>query len=297
MRGLNYSVAESAEGAIAPFAEARGAARYFAGRTSIYDLMKLAIERPAHLIDVSQIPDFDPIDTSGNVLRFGAGALMVDVVEAPLVRENYPILAESLLNAASQQLRNMGTVGGNLLQRIRCLYFGNGADSFTAVGVYPCNKREPGSGCFALEGLDRTQAVLGTSDACIAVATGDWPVALTAMSTTVEVFGPDGTRSIAIGDLYWLPKATLDQEFNLPTGELITAIVVPKASVYHKIRDRESYAFALASAAMMVDIDGSTVRFGQYRAGWCRHYALVRRRWLASHSPVTPPSKPIGCFR
>ena len=272
MRGLNYTVAESAEAAIAMFAEAHGTARYIAGGTSLYDLMKLGIERPAHLIDVSRIPEFDTIDTSGDVLRFGAGALMADVANAAEVRDNYPILAESLLNAASQQLRNMATVGGNLLQRTRCPYFRNGAGSSTAVGVYPCNKREPGSGCSALEGMDRTQALLGTSDACTAVAPGDWPVALTAMNATVEVIGPDGTRRIAISELYRRPEATPDQEFNLTPGELITAIVVPKAtaartSVYHKVRDRESYAFALASAAVMVDMDGPAVRSANIALG------------------------------
>lgn len=272
MQGLNYTVANSVEAAIALFGEAGGEARYIAGGTSIYDLMKLGIERPTRLIDVTRIPDFDTIGVSGEDLRFGAGALMADVAEAPDVRDNYPILAESLLSAASQQLRNMATVGGNLLQRTRCPYFRNGAGSSTVVGVYPCNKRDPGSGCSAQEGLDRTQAVLGTSPSCTAVSAGDWPVALAAMNATIETAGPHGARRIPISELYRPPGTTPEQEFNLVPGELITAILVPKVtnartSAYYKIRDRESFAFALASAAVILEMEGSIVRSARIALG------------------------------
>lgn len=282
MRGLSYTVVDSAEAAVARFAEAGGTARYIAGGTNIYDLMKLGIERPAHLIDVSRIAGLDTIETDGAVLRFGSRALMSDVAQTQVVRVEYPVLAESLLKAASQQLRNMATVGGNLLQRTRCMYFRNGAGSSSMVGVYPCNKREPGSGCAAIGGLDRTQAVLGTSEACTAVSPGDWPVALTAMDAEIEIAGPDGTRSVPIAEFYRLPGDTPHEEFNLAPGELVTAIIVPKtpagrSSTYHKIRDRESYAFALASAAVAVEMDGDTVRTARIALG-----GVATTPWRAS---------------
>ncbi|MBY5827574.1 FAD binding domain-containing protein [Rhizobium leguminosarum] len=282
MRELSYTVATSANEAIAQFIEFDGAARYIAGGTNIYDLMKLGIERPGHLIDVSRIVGLDAIETDGDVLRFGGGALMADVAAVPNLRNEYPILAESLLKAASQQLRNMATVGGNLLQRTRCMYFRNGAGSSSAVGVYPCNKRDPGSGCAAVGGLDRTQAVLGTSEACTAVAPGDWPVALTAMDASVNLLGPNGSRSLPIQELYRLPGNTPHLEFDIEPGELITAITIPKtaagrASTYHKIRDRESFAFALASAAVALEMDGSVVRSARIALG-----GVATKPWRAT---------------
>lgn len=272
MRELDYTLASSAEAAVAQFSEARGSARYIAGGTNLYDLMKLGIERPVRLIDVSRIDGMDAIETDGDVLRFGSRALMADVADNPVVRDQYPLLSGSLLKAASQQLRNMATVGGNLLQRTRCMYFRNGAGSSSTVGVYPCNKREPGSGCSAIGGLDRTQAVLGTSQACIAVSPGDWPVALTAMDASIELLGPEGPRTLPIAELYRLPGDSPDSEFNLKPGELIVAITVPttpagRMSTYHKIRDRESYAFALAAAAVALEMDGNTVRTARVALG------------------------------
>lgn len=272
MLTLSYTVASSAEAAVAQFAQHQGSARYIAGGTNLYDLMKLGIERPTHLIDVSQIAGMDTIETEGDILRFGGRALMTDVAYEPVVRDQYPILSESLLKAASQQLRNMATVGGNLLQRTRCMYFRNGAGSSSVVGIYPCNKREPGSGCSAIGGLDRTQAVLGTSEACTAVAPGDWPVALMAMDANIELLGPNGLRIVPIADFYRLPGGTPHQEFDLNEGELVTAITVPKtpagrASTYHKIRDRESFAFALASAAVALEMDGTIVRAARIALG------------------------------
>jgi xanthine dehydrogenase YagS FAD-binding subunit len=229
----------------------------------------------------------DTIETDGDVLRFGGRALMADVARTPVVRDEYPVLAESLLKAASQQLRNMATVGGNLLQRTRCMYFRNGAGSSTTVSVYPCNKREPGSGCAAIGGLDRTQAVLGTSEACTAVAPGDWPVALTAMDATIELLGSEGVRTVPISDFYRLPGDTPHMEFNITPGELVTAITVRKTSsgrtsTYHKIRDRESYAFALASAAVAVEMDGNTVRTARIALG-----GVATTPWRASAAENT----------
>ncbi len=266
MRPFSYSRPETAEAAVAAFAAAGDGARYIAGGTMLYDLMKLGVEAPAHLIDMSEIDGLAEIVTGGPALRFGAMALMADVAEDPVVREEYPVLAEALWKAASQQLRNMATVGGNLLQRTRCLYFRNGD------GAYPCNRRAPGSGCAAQGGLDRGQAVLGVSAHCSAVSPGDWPVALVALDARVEVIGPRGGRTLAIADLYRRPADTPHEEFTLRPGEMITAISVQKtragrASTYHKIRDRESYAFALASAAVALEIDGNVVRRARVALG------------------------------
>ena len=264
MRPFSYSRPNSATAALNAFAQAGAGARYIAGGTSLYDLMKLDIEGPAHLIDVTAIPGLDGIEIGEQHLRFGALAPMSAVMSNKVVLRDYPVLAESLSLAASQQLRNMATVGGNLLQRTRCLYFRNGAGGTSVGNRYPCNKREPGSGCGAIGGSDRGQAVLGQSSACTAVSPGDWPVALVALEAAVEVLGVSGMRSIAIDDLYRLPGTTPHLEFTLQPDEIITAIVVPKTpagklSTYLKVRDRESYAFALASAAVALEMDGKRV--------------------------------------
>jgi xanthine dehydrogenase YagS FAD-binding subunit len=279
MRQLSYVRARTAIDAIERFAQAGVGARYIAGGTTLYDLMKLGIERPAHLIDIATIEAFDRIDTTGERLFFGAGALMADVAENPVVRRDYSILAESLSKAASQQLRNMASVGGNLLQRTRCPYFRNGAG-----GIYPCNKREPGTGCAAIGGLDRGQAVLGVSDACTAVSPGDWPVALTALDAEIELLGPGGSRSVPVADFYRLPGATPHIEFAIGPAEIITGISVPKTdagrrSTYHKIRDRESYAFALASAAVALSMDGDRVRQAHVALG-----GVATRPWRANET-------------
>ncbi|WP_085026543.1 FAD binding domain-containing protein [Ensifer aridi] len=276
MQPFSYIRPATPQEAVGAFAQAGEGARFIAGGTTLYDLMKLNIERPRHLIDVSAIEGFNRIETDGDRLRFEANAAMSAVATDPVVARDYPVLAESLWKAASQQLRNMATVGGNLLQRTRCMYFRNGAG-----GVYPCNKREPGSGCAAIGGLDRGQAVLGTSDTCTAVSPGDWPVALVAMDASVEVLGPNGTRSMPVADLYRLPDTTPHVEFTLDPGEMITAIVVPKTlagrrSTYHKIRDRESYAFALTSAAVALEMNDDRVERARIALG-----GVATRPWRA----------------
>ncbi|OED00722.1 xanthine dehydrogenase family protein subunit M [Rhizobium sp. YK2] len=276
MRSLSYVRAANVQEAIEAFAAAGEGARYIAGGTTLYDLMKLGVERPAHLIDIASIERADRIDTSGDVLFFGAGARMADVAEDDVIRRDYPVLAQSLSKAASQQLRNMATVGGNILQRTRCPYFRNGA-----IGAYPCNKREPGSGCAAIGGLDRGQAVLGVSDACTAVSPGDWPVALTAIDATIEIAGPGGTRSVPISEFYRLPGDTPHFEFAIEAGEIVTGISVPKTgagrnSTYLKVRDRESYAFALASAAVALEMDEDHVRRAHIALG-----GVATRPWRA----------------
>ena len=281
MKAFSYVRPGSPREAVEAFTAAGTGARYIAGGTTLYDLMKLDIERPAHLIDVTAIRGLDEIDTGGDRLRFGALAHMSDVAADATVLRDYPVLAQSLWRAASQQLRNMATVGGNLLQRTRCLYFRNGSGNPSSTGVYPCNKREPGAGCAAIGGLDRGQAVLGQSASCTAVSPGDWPVALVAMDASVELTGPAGARTIPIAELYRLPGDTPHMEFTLEPGEMITAITVPttpagRRSTYHKIRDRESYAFALASAAVALDMDGDRVRRAHVALG-----GVATRPWRA----------------
>ncbi|MBR9762645.1 MAG: xanthine dehydrogenase family protein subunit M [Rhodobacteraceae bacterium] len=272
MQPFTYLTPGSAEEAVAAYAEAGEGAVFVAGGTNLYDLMKLGIARPSHLIDVTGIEGLDTISTEGEELRFGANAKMSAVAAHDHVAGQYPVLSESLWKAAAPQLRNMATVGANLLQRTRCLYFRNGAGSVSTVGVYPCNKRAPGSGCAAIGGLDRGQAVLGTSEACTAVSPGDWPVALTALDASVEVLGRDGARRIPITEFYRLPGSTPDVEFALAPGEIVTAVTVPRTeagrrSTYHKLRDRASYAFALASAAVALEMEGETVRRARIALG------------------------------
>jgi xanthine dehydrogenase YagS FAD-binding subunit len=284
MQSFSYARPASASAAVSDFTAAGKGARYIAGGTSLYDLMKLDIERPGHLIDITAINGLDRIETDGGKLRFEALAPMSAVAADPVVSRDYPVLAEALLKAASQQLRNMATVGGNLLQRTRCMYFRNGSGGISNVGVYPCNKREPGSGCAAIKGLDRGQAVFGTSDACTAVSPGDWPVALVAMDAEIEVLGPDGARVMPIADLYRLPNDTPHLEFTLSAGEIITAILVPKSpagrhSTYHKIRDRESYAFALASAAVALEMDAGRIGKARIALG-----GVATKPWRATEA-------------
>lgn len=276
MQSFRYVRPATADEAVSAFAAAGADARFIAGGTTLYDLMKLGIERPSHLIDVATIRDLDRIETDGDRLRFEALAPMSSVASDTVVARDYPVLAEALSKAASQQLRNMATIGGNLLQRTRCLYFRNGDGD-----VYPCNKREPGSGCGAIGGLDRGQAVLGTSKACSAVSPGDWPVALVAMDAEVEVLGAAGTRTLPIAELYRLPGDTPHIEFALAPGEMIVAISVPKtaagrSSTYHKVRDRESFAFALASAAVALELSGNEVRSARIALG-----GVATRPWRA----------------
>ena len=282
MQPFTYIRPASADEAVAAYGRVGAGARYIAGGTSLYDMMKLDIERPQHLIDVTAIRGLDRIDTGGDALRFEALAPMSAVATDATLQRDYPVLAESLWKAASQQLRNMATVGGNLLQRTRCLYFRNGTGNPSSVGVFPCNKREPGSGCGAIGGIDRGQAVLGTSSACTAVSPGDWPVALVAMDASLELLGPAGPRTLPVADLYRLPEETPHLEFALQPGEMITAILVPKtragrASTYHKIRDRESYAFALASAAVALELEGDKVVRARIALG-----GVATRPWRAT---------------
>src|SRR6516162_6346654 len=259
MRPFTYTKAATATDAVRAIAAAGRGARFLAGGTTLYDLMKLDVEVPTSIIDINFLAELGGFDTSGSrELIFGALARMSDVAADERLVHDYPALSEALWMAASQQLRNMASLGGNLLQRTRCPYFRGGEP-------FACNKRKPGSGCAASEGINRGHALLGGSDTCIAVYPGDWAVALSAFDAKVDVLGPKGERTIALEDLHREPGATPQIETALDSTELILRIRVPatplgRASTYHKIRDRESFAFALASAAVALQMDGDTVR-------------------------------------
>jgi xanthine dehydrogenase YagS FAD-binding subunit len=238
--------------------------RFLAGGTNLLDLMKLNVERPARVVDISRLP-LDGIEAlpDGGV-KIGSTAKNADLALHPLIREPYAVLSQALLAGASAQLRNMATTGGNLLQRTRCVYFRD-----TAM---PCNKREPGSGCPAIHGFNRTLAILGTSDACIATNPSDMNVALTALDATIHVEGTHGPRSIAIDDFFLLPGTTPQHENVLGADELITHVTLPPLptgarSVYLKLRDRASYEFALASAAVVVTVNGGRIEHAQVALG------------------------------
>lgn len=238
---------------------------FLAGGTTLVDLMKLEVMTPERVVDINQLP-LDGITLDSKGLHIGALERMSDVAADPAVRQHYPMIAQALELSASAQLRNMASIGGNLLQRTRCGYF---RDVTT-----PCNKREPGSGCSALEGVNRGHAVLGTSNACIATHPSDLAVPLVALSTVVHLASARGTRSVPLDTFYTLPGATPEVENVLRQGELITGITVPRSpwaahSVYLKIRDRQSYEFALASAAVALQLGAPPSRTpGSPSAGW-----------------------------
>ncbi len=278
MRNFDYLRPHDAVEAVTLHAQHSPGARYLAGGTTLYDLMKLGVESAATVIDITRIEGMGSIDASRrDELHIGALALMSDVAEHSTVKREFPALSESLWKAASQQLRNMATVGGNLLQRTRCAYF-RGAPEFA------CNKRSPGSGCSALEGLNRGHAVLGGSESCVAVYPGDMAVALTAFDAVVDTISPRGERAVPLRELHRAPGSTPHLETVLADDELILRIRLPRspigrASTYHKIRDRESYAFALTSAAVAVHLEGNRVADARIALG-----GVATRPWRATEA-------------
>jgi xanthine dehydrogenase YagS FAD-binding subunit len=242
-------------------------ARFIAGGTNLVDLMKRGVMTPQKLVDINRL-DFRKIERQNNNLRIGALALNSAVANDRQVRERHPLLALALNAGASPQLRNMATVGGNMLQRTRCAYFYD--------TTMPCNKRQPGSGCGALEGINRMHAIFGFSDKCIAVHPSDMSVALVALDATVQVSGPKGNRSIPFADFHRLPGNTPERDTNLEPGELITAVDLPDSPFtkhvhYQKVRERASYAFALLSVAAALDIDNGTIRAARLAMGGVAH--------------------------
>jgi xanthine dehydrogenase YagS FAD-binding subunit len=239
-------------------------ARYLAGGTTIVDLMKLHVERPATLVDINALPLTRIEELPDGGVSVGAMVRNSDMAHHALIRDRYPVLSEALLAGASGQIRNMATTGGNLLQRTRCYYFRD-----TAM---PCNKRSPGSGCGAIDGYNRIHAVLGGSEHCIATHPSDMCVALAALDAQVRVRGPKGTRVIAFQDFHLLPDDHPELEHALNEGELIVGVDIPALpfatrSTYLKVRDRASYAFALSSAAVALDIANGTVREARIAIG------------------------------
>ncbi len=263
---FTYSRPGNAQEAAAAAAQAN--ARFIAGGTNLLDLMKLEIETPTRLIDINRLPLRDVEATPDGGLRIGALVRNADLAAHPVVRRDYGVLSRALLAGASGQLRNMATTGGNLLQRTRCYYFYD-----TAM---PCNKRQPGSGCAALDGVNRIHAVVGASSACIAVHPSDMAVAMRALDAQVETLRADGTaRVIPIADLHRLPGDTPDIDTNLKPGEMITAVVLPKplggVHAYRKVRDRASYAFALVSVAAIIDHSGGRINNARLAFGGLAH--------------------------
>ena len=247
--------------AIATAAQAKTAqqgadVRFVAGGTTLIDLMKLNVETPARVLDINRFP-LDKIEaTPDGGLKIGATVRNSDLAYHPTVQRDYAVLSQAILSGASAQLRNMATTAGNLLQRTRCVYFRD-----TAM---PCNKREPGTGCPAITGANRTLAILGTSDQCIATNASDMCVAMAALEATIHITGPKGSRSVPIGDFHLLPGNTPQRETVLEPGDLITHVTLPPPSagskqVYLKLRDRASYEFALASAAIVLNVSGGKV--------------------------------------
>jgi xanthine dehydrogenase YagS FAD-binding subunit len=255
MRPFGYVQAEHEEAAIT-ILRRNPHARPVAGGTNLLDLMKLDVEQPDELVDVNTLP-LGGIDATPRGVRIGALARMADVAESPVVRERVPAVAEALLASASPQLRNMASIGGNLLQRTRCSYFRD--------AVCPCNKRQPGSGCSAITGEHRLHAILGGSEHCIATHPSDLAVALVAFDAEVVLHGPDGERRVPLTEFYLLPGATPERENVLGQGELVVAVEIADSPVatrsrYLKLRDRASFEFALVSAAIGLDVHGGRVR-------------------------------------
>jgi xanthine dehydrogenase YagS FAD-binding subunit len=253
MTPFDYSRASSAADAIS---RAAAGARFLGGGTNLIDLMRENIERPAAVVDVTGLSGEIDVRADGSML-IGAAAKNTAVAAHPEIRRRTPLLARAILTGASAQIRNMATVGGNILQRTRCLYFYDDATR--------CNKRAPGSGCDAMEGFNRYNAILGTSSACIAAHPSDMCVALAALDAVVHLQGAGGERSLKLTALHRLPGDRPDIETTLQPGELITAIEIPALafsarSTYRKVRDRSSYAFALVSVAAAIDLEGGTVR-------------------------------------
>ncbi|MDB4960423.1 MAG: Periplasmic aromatic aldehyde oxidoreductase, binding subunit YagS [Myxococcales bacterium] len=265
MKAFTYERATDLRAAVA--AAAAPGAKFISGGTNLLDLMKLEIEQPTHLVDISRLP-LQRIEAVGEGLRIGAQADNATVAADDRVRARYPLLSQALLAGASAQLRNMASIGGNLLQRTRCTYF---YDPST-----PCNKRTPGAGCSALGGLNRSHAILGASPSCIATHPSDMAVALVALDARLELLGASGTtREIALRDFHLLPETTPHIETVLLPGEMITAVVLPPPPSgrhrYRKVRDRASYEFALVSVAAILSVTGSKIEGARIAFGGVAH--------------------------
>ncbi len=286
MRNFDYARADNVEHAIALYSRGSGTV-FLAGGTTLLDLMKLDVVQPAHVVDIHKL-GLDQIELlDGNRVRIGAMVSNTDLARHDHIRKHYPSLSEALLSGASTQLRNKATTAGNVLQRVRCGYFRD--------GVSPCNKRVPGSGCAAIDGLNRNvHAVLGGSTQCIAAHPSDMCVAMVAIGATVHAQGPRGKRDIGFADFHLLPGDTPWNEHALEAGEIITHITLdapmPDArSAYLKLRDRGSYQFALASNAVVIALDGSTVHDIRIALG-----GVATKPWRAVEAEAVMRGKPVS---
>jgi xanthine dehydrogenase YagS FAD-binding subunit len=260
--------------------------RFLAGGTTLLDLMKLEVETPKLVIDINRNEKLRRIDIGDDAVRFGALVTMAEAADHPEISRRYPIIAQSLALAASAQIRNMATLAGNLLQRTRCMYFRD-------ISYEACNKRKPGSGCSALHGVNRIHAVLGTNDNCIATYPGDFAQAMIALDASVETQGVEGRREIPISELHRPLADRPDLETVLEPGEMIEVIKVPHAdfrrSLYLKIRDRASYEFAIASAAVALDLTEGSVRDARIALG-----GVAYRPWRARDAEDVLRGKPLN---
>ena len=286
MNPFHYVRASDTPSAVRALADQAAPARFLAGGTNLIDLMREGIERPGAIIDITRLPlaGIDELPDGG--VRIGAMVRNSHLAADRTIRERYPLLSQAILHGASAQLRNMATTGGNLMQRTRCYYFYDGAAR--------CNKREPGSGCDAMDGFNRIHAILGASPLCIATHPSDMCVALAALDATVNLAGPSGTRTLAFGDFHRLPGETPDIDTNLQPGELITSVDLPGSSArlpstYRKVRDRASYAFALVSVAAALRVEGGVVRDVRLALGGVAHKpwrAAAAEAILLGHAPT-----------
>lgn len=257
MNPFQYQRVAAPEEAIHTVSATSGA-KFLGGGTNLIDLMKYNVEHPTTLVDINHLNFIQVTAASDGTTTIGAGVRNSDLANHQIIRISYPLLSQALLSGASAQLRNMATTGGNLMQRTRCYYFNDTAYS-------ECNKRNPGSGCAAIKGFNRIHAILGASESCIATNPSDMNVALAAVNATIHVQGPKGRRSIALRDFHLLPGATPHIETALKPDELILAVELPpsrfaKHSYYLKVRDRQSYAFALVSVAAALELDGTNIK-------------------------------------
>ena len=291
MRTFEFSRPENAAAAIKAAGQAKTAqqgadVRFVAGGTTLIDLMKLEVETPARLLDVNRLP-FDKIEElPDGGLRIGATVRNSDLAYHSRVQRDYAVLSQAILSGASAQLRNMATTAGNLLQRTRCVYFRD-----TAM---PCNKREPGTGCPAITGSNRTLAILGTSEHCIATNPSDMCVAMAALEATIHVDGLKGSRAIPIGDFHLLPGSTPHRETVLEPGDLVTHVTLPpprsgSRQVYLKLRDRASYEFALASAAVVLNIAGGSISYVRVALG-----GVGTKPWRSPEAEAALAGKPAN---
>lgn len=267
MKNFAYIRATSTEDAVKRSQTTQNA-QFIAGGTNIVDRLKVFLDRPDQLIDVSRLNLKQIEATKEGGIRIGALATNTAVADHPQIRRDYPLLSRAILSGASQQIRNMASVGGNLLQRTRCPYYYD--------TVFACNKRQPGSGCPAISGINRMHAILGASDSCIAVHPSDMCVALAALDAVVEVESTKGRQLIPFNKFHRLPGDAPERDTNLEPGELITAVILPpvpfaKTGVYLKLRDRASYSFALISVAAAIDLSGESIRDARLALGGVAH--------------------------